>query len=209
VKLGRDVVLDAGVGLVSRAGLGALGMRALAVELEVTPMALYRHVGDAAKLHAGVLDLILTDLPPVPPRGRWEHRCRTWGHELRLAIGPYPGLARHVLTSWVHLPRVVVMIDGLATMLEAEGPAGVDAVAASNALFTYVLARVQAEEAVGEQGLARDLAGWEQLSEDAPFMVSHRLEYEVAQVEEHFAYGLDALIAGLAATRRKDRRART
>jgi hypothetical protein len=37
-------------------------------------------------------------------------------------------------------------------------------------------------------------------------MRKHRAEYEIARVDEHFTYGLDALLAGLATARRTRRR---
>lgn len=47
----RDDILAAALALLDEGGGAALGMRALAARLGVTPMSLYRHVGD----HAGLL----------------------------------------------------------------------------------------------------------------------------------------------------------
>lgn len=209
MSIDRQVIVDAGVGLVREAGLESLGVRAVAGGLGVTPMALYRHIDDAATLHAAVIDRLLGDLPLVPARGRWDDRCREWAIDLREVTARNPGLARYLLNSWTQLSAAVVMINELATMLGTDGPAGLDAVASSNAVFTYVLARVQGEEAVGEHGLVRDLSLWNELGADAAFLNAHRAEYEVARVDEHFLYGLDALLAGLARARRRGRRART
>lgn len=209
MRIDRATVVDAGVRLVGDAGLGALGVRAVAGELSVTPMALYRHIGDAATLHTAVLDRLLSELPQVPPDGQWDERCRAWAFELRDTVSQYPGLATLVLTGWTQLAPCVLMVNGLGAMLELDGPNGIDAVAGSNALLTYVLARVQAEEAVGAQGLVRDLSSWDELGSDAAFMNAHRAEYEIARIDEHFTYGLDALLRGLSSARRRGRRARS
>ena len=52
MPLSPEIVLEAALGLVSDEGLAALSVRALSTRLGVTPMALYRHVGDAARLSA-------------------------------------------------------------------------------------------------------------------------------------------------------------
>jgi AcrR family transcriptional regulator len=202
VGLDRTAVVDAGTALARSAGLEAVGVRALAGELGVTPMALYRHVGDAADLHGAVVAQALAAVPDVPAEGSWEDRCRRWAHEARAVFVATPGLARHVLLDWTRHPRLLVVIDRLATMLAADGPVGVDAVAGANAVFTFVLARAQAEETVRVGGIERDLAVLDALAGDVPFLSANRHELAVARVDEHFAYGLDALLAGLAVARR-------
>lgn len=206
MRLDRAAVVDAGVDLVQETGLEALSVRAVASDLGVTPMALYRHIEDAATLHAAVIEQLLGDLPRVPTSGRWDERCRAWAVELREATSRSPGLARYLLTHWTELTPAIVMVNSLATMLHADGPRDMDVVAGSNAVFTYVLARVQGEEAIGQVERSRDLSSWDALGADAAFLLSHRAEYEVARVDEHFTYGLDALLAGLASTRRRRNR---
>ncbi len=49
-KLDRDSVLEATAALLDEHGIGAVSMRRLAARLGVSPMALYRHVGDHGEL---------------------------------------------------------------------------------------------------------------------------------------------------------------
>jgi AcrR family transcriptional regulator len=207
VILDRSVVVEAGTRLVRREGVEMLGLRRVAAELGVTPMALYRHVDNADTLQVAVVEQLLAGFPDVPTTGPWQERCHTWAHDARAALMPYPGLARHVLLHWVELPGVLRSLDHLGAALATLGPAGIDAVAASNALFTYVLMRVQAEEVVRFGGLERDLATLGDLAVDVPFLWSHRHEYAVARLDEHFEYGLDALLSGIVTAHRRSRRA--
>jgi len=144
----------------------------------------------------------LSGIPEVPDDGPWDDRSRRWAVETRAALLPCAGLARLVLTSWTRLPRVLRVVNGLGAMLEVDGPPGIDAVAGANALLTYVLARAEAEEAVRSGGVARDLAVLDSMADQVPFLRAHRDEYAVARVDEHFAYGLDALLAGLTVAHR-------
>jgi AcrR family transcriptional regulator len=206
MSLDHAAVIDAGAALVKRRGIDSLGVRPLAADLGVTPMALYRHVKDAASLHASVVEALLAGVPEVPTTGTWRSRCRSWAVGTRAGLTAYPGLAHHVLLHWVRLPRILAVVDQLGTTL-AEGPLGIDAVAASNAVFTYTLMRVQAEEAVRFGSVERDLSALVKQAKELPFLWANREEYAVARLDEHFAYGLDALLDGLATAHRKRRRA--
>jgi hypothetical protein len=165
-------------------------------------LALYRHLGDAAALRAAVVERLLADLPPPPVAGSWDERCRAWAHAASTALGRTPGLAHHVLLTWLHLPRVLVALDRLVALLAYDGPPSVDAVAGANAILTHVLMRAQAEEAVRAGGTERDLATLRSLRAQVPTLWEHRDEYDQALLDERFAYGLDALLAGLGQARR-------
>jgi AcrR family transcriptional regulator len=202
VGLSEDAVVAAGAALAHREGLDAVSVRAVAGELAVTPMALYRHIADADALHAAVVERLLADLPVVGVGGGWDERCRTWAHGARAVLAPVHGLARHVLMTWIHLPRVLVALEGLVALLERDGPPGVDAVAGANAVLVHVLMRAQAEEAVRTGGIQRDLSTLRSLRAELPSLWAHREEYRRARLDEHFAYGLDALLLGMATARR-------
>jgi AcrR family transcriptional regulator len=191
-----------GAELAIRDGLDTVGMRSVANDLGVTPMALYRHVGNAASLHAAVVERLLADLPDVPAHGAWDERCREWAHSARRILNRAPGLARHVLLEWIHLPRVLKALDGLVATLERDGPREIDAVAGANSILMHVLMRAQAETIVRASGLRRDLATLRVLRAEVPCLWAHRDEYRWARLDEHFTYGLDALLAGLGSTRR-------
>jgi len=186
--LTRDHLADAGARLVRVDGLDALSLRAVAAALDVTPMALYRHVDDADDLTLAVLDRLLAALPDVPAGGPWPDRYRRWAHAARAALTPYPGLARHVLQHWTELDRPLAVVEQL---LGAR-----DDVAAANAVFTYVLMRVDAEQAIRAAGTVQRRL--RRLGPDHPRLRANAAQYAVARFDEHFAHGLDALLLGLA-----------
>ncbi len=61
-RISRAQVLDATLDLAAEAGLGAVTMRAVAARLEVTPMALYRHVGDKQGLLDGLVERLMAQI---------------------------------------------------------------------------------------------------------------------------------------------------
>jgi hypothetical protein len=111
-----------------------------------------------------------------------------------------------VLTHWFRLPRVLDWLESLLAAASRSGMVGLPAVAAVNAVFTYVLMRAEAEESIRKAKVverrlprgARSDARWPRLKANAP-------EYEVAKLDVHFAYGLDVILLGI--DRRQDARA--
>jgi AcrR family transcriptional regulator len=192
-SVGRQSILAAGCDLVRRDGLDALSLRAVAGLVGVTPMALYRYVEGATDLHDSVLSSILDSLPSAPESiddlGSWAQALRAW-------LAEVPGLPRFVLLHWYELPALLDVVERLLAIFAAQGLDGFDLVAAANALFTYVLARGEIEETVRSLGVRRSLP-WTTLGERRPLLSANRRHYEVARLDEHFAYGLDLLVGQL------------
>jgi len=90
-RLSRARVLQAAVALADEIGLDAFSMRALAQELGVVPMALYKHVANKDELLDGMVDLVFGEigLPSVDVEWRQAMRGR--------AVSTREALKRH---SW-------------------------------------------------------------------------------------------------------------
>jgi AcrR family transcriptional regulator len=87
----RDMILDASLALADREGLDAVTMQAVANQLHVTPMALYRHVANKADLLDGVVEKLLDELPA--PRARsWEHQLGAMAEALRTIARRHPAV---------------------------------------------------------------------------------------------------------------------
>jgi TetR/AcrR family tetracycline transcriptional repressor len=90
--LGQNDVVEAAARLAAE-GLDHLSMGALAAELGVTPMAVYRHVRDKEHLLALLLDTALRGVRvPGPNDGSWEDRLRALHRRVTRALQRYPGL---------------------------------------------------------------------------------------------------------------------
>jgi AcrR family transcriptional regulator len=188
--LDRQAILAAGVELVRRDGVDALGVRAVAGAVGATPMALYRYVADAADLHDAVLGVLFQSLPAAPTSvdglSEWARAFRAW-------LADVPGLPRLVSIRWFELPPLLDLVESLLQVFAHAGQDGFELVAAANVLFSYVLARGELEEAVRSAGVDRNLS-W---GTSRPLLSSLRREYEVARLDEHFDYGLGLLLPGL------------
>ena len=205
-RLSESTVLAAGADLVRARGVDALGVRSLADRLGVTPMALYRHVGDAEMLHASVVEVILADLPKPGAAGALDDRLRAWALDARSMLGGYPGLARHLLIHWFESP---VALDVVESLLRAGADAGLvdfECVAAANAVFTYVLMRVEAETSVrAARVVTRKLRPVARDPGRYPLAHRYSAQFTTARLDAHFTYGLDALLVGVVAASTRER----
>ena len=197
-------IVAAGVALVKREGMGALTLRAVAADLAVTPMALYRHLPGGETLSSCVAAAFAAALPEVPRTGRVRSRLRRWAQELREALAGAPGFSHHLLLHWFELPDALERIEQLLAAVEEAGLRGFEAVAAANAVFTFVLMRVQLEEALREAGaLRRTLSGLRKTRVELRRLQAHLREYQTAKTGAHFDYGLKLILDGIGKRRRR------
>jgi AcrR family transcriptional regulator len=77
-RLSRERVLKVAIAHADAGGLDALSMRKLAEELDVAPMALYRHMANKEDLIDGMVDVVFSEvgLPSVGPDWRTAMRRR-------------------------------------------------------------------------------------------------------------------------------------
>jgi AcrR family transcriptional regulator len=90
-RLSRQLVLEAAVALADRDGLEGFSMRQLAQELEVVPMALYKHVANKDELLDGMVDIVFSEIESPSIDHDWRSAMR------RRAISVRAALNRH---SW-------------------------------------------------------------------------------------------------------------
>jgi AcrR family transcriptional regulator len=105
--LSRQRVLAAAVIFADCNGLEALSMRALAQQLGVVPMALYKHVANKEELLDGMVDVVVGQIDPPVPGTHWKAAVRARILSARQA------LARHrwacpVIQSRTHASPVVL-----------------------------------------------------------------------------------------------------
>jgi AcrR family transcriptional regulator len=201
--LNRSRVLAEALALVSKQDLAALGMRALSTRLGVTPMALYRYVGDAEQLEYDVVAAIVSRLPQLDGSAAFEHVSRAWALGARAVLLEYPGTAQHLLGHWFEIDLMLAQVESLLAAALRSGRRGFQAVADANVVLTYVLMRVEAETAVRRaSGVKRALKKVQKDPARFPALHEHLAEYQTARFDEHFAHGLELILHGMEARAR-------
>ena len=192
-------IVDAGRNVVERSGWECLSLRAVAAELGVTPMALYRHVEHADALSALVLESIIDDTAGVEHTGDLAGDLASWARAFRTSLARFDGVAGWLLTHWFESPAMLERVEGLLELSAEHDIDGFDAVAVTNAVFTYVVMRCEAERVVRTGGAVRRALRTSGTSRPLPRLTALVAYYATAEFDTHFEYGLHALIGGLLA----------
>lgn len=141
--LTRGRVVRAALRLVDEHGLTALTMRALATELEVSPMALYNHVADKEELLDLMLDLMLGEVDCTDTGGDWLTELRALVCSFHKALTAHRNLAQ-VYSNQVKIgPHGLQIIERAIGLLLQGGFSRSDAASAFLTLYTYTVGRHQ------------------------------------------------------------------
>lgn len=116
----REAILVASLALADTAGLDAITMQAVAKQLGVTPMALYRHVASKADLLDGVVEKLLEELP-VAPKKTWDAQLVAAARALRTIARRHPAVFPLLLLRPAMTATARGRVDRVYTMLRAAG----------------------------------------------------------------------------------------
>ena len=199
----RLQIAEAALALVDREGLDALSMRRLASELGVGTMTLYGYFATKGELLDAVVARAATGRRGISvPEGPWDERLRA------LARAWHRNLARHPSLVQLRLRRPIVGREafrltevGLAALREA-GFSPAEAARAFRVLFLYVFGTATFNDPEVTPSRRKELAVSILSLPEEEFPVLAGMAAEMGETmggEEQFEFGLDVLIAGLAA----------
>jgi AcrR family transcriptional regulator len=119
--LNRDRVLRRAVALADDVGIDALSMRRLAQELEVVPMALYKHVKNKEELLDGMVEVIIGEIDPPVAGADWKTTVRERVLSARRALQRHPWARAVLETRTNQTPAVLDYMDSFTGMFLAGG----------------------------------------------------------------------------------------
>ena len=91
-QIGRAAILENALAIADDQGLDAVTMHAVARRLQVTPMALYRHVAGKAALLDGLVETLLTEFPLPAADLPWDERLTALAAGIRATAHRHPGV---------------------------------------------------------------------------------------------------------------------
>jgi AcrR family transcriptional regulator len=202
--LSRPRIVRAAMCLVDEKGLPSLTMRALANELEVSPMALYNHVRDKDELVDLMIDLMLGEVDTSATEGDWLTRLRSVVRSYHGALAAHHQLARAYGDRVGIGPHGLLVIERALALLLEGGFSASEASDAFFALFNYTVGfELRGRVAPLSEGAAREEAGYYPplAPERIPSITAVSPYLDGVRRPERFDYGLDLLLAGLQAKR--------
>ncbi|MFI7358598.1 TetR/AcrR family transcriptional regulator [Streptomyces avidinii] len=198
-SLTPDQLAGAALAVIDREGLAGLSMRAVAVELGISTMALYRYVADRGELEALVVELVLGAVDSTPPpltAGPWRARVTLLVDRMRDTVGAHPAVLPLTMT---HRHRSPAVLRWGETVLGVLGEAGLGAeqrIIALRALLAYVIGAIQ-QEHLGALSGAGTAAIAELPADEYPYLTEAALGARALTQDREFHGGLTLLLDGL------------
>ena len=119
--LTRDRILRAAVDLADREGIESLSMRKLAQELDVVPMALYRHVANKDEMLDGMVDVVVGEIDPPETGPDWKTTIRRRILSARRMLRRHPWAAQVIESRTEPTPSVIGYFDDMIGLFLAGG----------------------------------------------------------------------------------------
>ena len=119
--LSRERILATAVALADERGVEALSMRKLAQELEVVPMALYKHVVNKDELLDGMVDVVVGEIDPPASGTDWKTAIRQRVLSARRMLLRHPWASKVIESRTSPTPAVLEYMDAMIGILRAGG----------------------------------------------------------------------------------------
>jgi AcrR family transcriptional regulator len=203
--LTRDKVIAAAVTMIDREGPDSFSLRRLATELGVEAMSLYNHVPNKEALLDGVAEALLAEVDFSGTKsGTWQDRVRAHAAAFRAAALRHPKSFPLVLTRPTKSPAALETIRSALAGFAELGLPPEELVHALRSNAAYIVGTI-----MRELGHAISLGTWDpghaqQRIEEItatgdPLLAAVAPYLAVSDHDAEFAYGIELLIAGMAA----------
>ncbi|WP_227981922.1 TetR/AcrR family transcriptional regulator [Nocardia spumae] len=204
-------IVTAALALVDSEGAGALSMRTLAQRLDTGTAVLYRAVANRSELVSLIVDRVFSEVAfdNDPTRTDWQEACRSTAQRLFDTLNNHRGIAPLLIEQVPVGPSVMAHREQLLAMLLANGFSPEDAARTYTTVARFVVgfaAQLQGHDSTSNQDTAQLETLFHQLDPahfPATVAVADRLPKMT--LEKEFSFGLDLLIAGLAARHNPER----
>lgn len=120
-RLSRDRVLRAAVALADKAGIEAVSMRKLAEELDVVPMAPYKHVTSKDDLLDGMVDIVVGEIDPPARDIGWKSAVRQRVLSARRSLQRHRWAPAVIESRTNPSPAMLAYVDSMIGMFRAGG----------------------------------------------------------------------------------------
>lgn len=138
-QIGRAAILESALEIADDQGLDAVTMHSVAKRLQVTPMALYRHVANKAALLDGLVEMLLTEFPLPAPERPWDERLTALAAGIRATARRHPGVFPLLLSRPTVTDAAVHVRDSICQALREAGVSETDLGRTERLLSTAIL----------------------------------------------------------------------
>jgi AcrR family transcriptional regulator len=208
--LSRERIVDAAMAIVDAGGLDALSMRSVALALGTGPASLYAHVASKEELLDLLIERVALGLErPEPDAEHWQEQVKDMVRAIHYGLLAHRDLARASLANiplgegaltWSDRLIEILKLGGLPDQVVAYGVDLLPLYAVATA-YEYALNAERMSSEEGERYIQEIREYFAALPPDRfPHVVALAGPLTAGGTEgERFEFGLDVLVAGLAA----------
>jgi len=189
-------IARAALTVIERDGLPGLSMRAVANELGVGTMSLYRYVESREQLEQEVVGLVFGEIDArVSARSSWTKRVALLLDRARIAMGNHPALIPLLVTRSVATVGLMRWSEAVMSALVDGGFEGKDRAIAFRTLLSFVIGAVQ-YESFGPIAQRSDQLT-DVPSDEYPILAETLASAAATSADEVFRRGLASVLRGL------------
>ncbi|MFC4908433.1 TetR/AcrR family transcriptional regulator C-terminal domain-containing protein [Actinomadura gamaensis] len=200
-SLTQPQLAAAALAVIDRDGLAALSMRAVAKELGMSTMALYRYVDGREELEGLVVERVLSGVDTAPPPdGPWRERLAALVERIRLAVAAHPEAIPLTPAHRHRSPALLRWSETVLGVLADAGFGGDARIIALRGVTAYIIGAIQLEHLGPLSGPGTDVIAALPDDEFPRMAAAGRRAREISSHEE-FRRGLDLILDGIEKTR--------
>ncbi|WP_406266486.1 TetR/AcrR family transcriptional regulator [Nocardia sp. NBC_00881] len=190
-------LVSAALAVLDRDGLSALTMRAVAKELGVATMALYRYIRDRDELEVLIVDQMFASIDTTRPAGiDWKAGATLLIEHIRAGVSAHPAAVPLVLRHRQSSVESLRVMEAMLAVLTEGGFTGRARVIAQRTLIAFLLGFLQNEHYAPLLG--RGTAAMARLSpEDYPHLAQTAGQAKGLSVDDEFRNGVQIVLRGL------------
>lgn len=199
-SLSHAAIAAAALTVIDRDGLSALSMRAVAAQLGMGVMALYRYVAGRQEIELLVTDLVFDAVDPSAAQSAgWREQVMELAWQARTAITAHPAVIPLLLANHQSSPSAWRWLEAMLGALTRAGFTGQKRIIAFRCLIAYVLGALMNESFMPLAGAGT--AALATLSPAAfPLAAETARQAPTVTPEHEFRQGLTILLQGLSAS---------
>ena len=120
-RLRRERILLTAVALADEGGADSISMRRIAQELDVVPMALYKHVANKDELLDAMIDMVVGEIDPPLADADWKTAMRERILSARRALARHPWASQVIESRGDPTPTVLAYMDSMMGIFRSGG----------------------------------------------------------------------------------------
>lgn len=191
-------IAAAALTVIDRDGPAGLTMRAVAHELGMGTMSLYRYVTGREEVEGLIVDLVLSGTDAEPPAGaHWTERVTMLVERARAAVGAHPSVVPLLLTHRHTSVNSIWWAEMVLSALTDGGITGDGRVIAFRCLLAHLIGGLQTEH-LGPLSGAGTAALADLPPGDYPILTETARHARRIPPDEEFRRGLAVVLAGIA-----------